>query len=79
VCVHQKFRGVPLTDRARVLSKGADGVRRLNMETVTCEHCGKVTPKKTAERLVVEGWTHYFCSERCKIQSGEQDEIEEDE
>jgi len=70
---------MPLTNRARVLSKGADGVRRLNMETVTCEHCGKVTPKKTAERLVVEGWTHSFCSERCKIQWGEQAEIEEDE
>jgi YHS domain-containing protein len=67
-----------LPDRARVLSKGADG-RRTIMETVTCEHCGKVTPKKTAERLVVEGWTHSFCSERCKIQWGEQDEIEEDD
>jgi hypothetical protein len=68
-----------LRDPARVLSKSADGVRRLIMETVTCEHCGKVTPKKTAERLVMEGWTHSFCSERCKIQWGEQVEIEEDE
>ena len=49
------------------------------METVTCEHCGKVTPKKSAEPLVAEGWTHFFCSERCKIQWGEQAEIEDDE
>jgi hypothetical protein len=31
------------------------------------------------ERLVVEDWTHHFCSERCKVQWGEQAEIEEDE
>jgi len=49
------------------------------METVACEHCGKVSPKETAERLVVEDCTHYFCSARCKIQWGEQGEIEEDE
>jgi len=49
------------------------------MESVACEHCGKVTPKKTAERLVLEGWTHYFCSERCKIQWSEQEEVEDDE
>ncbi len=48
-------------------------------ETITCEHCGKVAPKKSAERLVAEGWTHYFCSALCKIQWGEQAEIEEDE
>jgi YHS domain-containing protein len=49
------------------------------MDTVTCEHCGKVAPKQSADRVVVDGWTHYFCSPLCKIQWGEQDEIEEDE
>jgi YHS domain-containing protein len=49
------------------------------METVTCEHCGRVIPKKSAETLVAEAWTVYFCSERCKIQWGEQAEIEDDE
>jgi ribosomal protein L24E len=62
-----------------MLSKSADSLGRTIMQTVTCEHCGKVTPKKTAELIVVEDWAHYFCSERCKIQWGEQAEIEEDE
>jgi YHS domain-containing protein len=48
-------------------------------ETTTCEHCGKVITTKTAQRVVVEDWTHYFCSELCKIQWGELAEIEEDE
>jgi hypothetical protein len=48
-------------------------------QTTTCEHCGTVVPLAKAERLVVEDCTHYFCSERCKIQWGEMGEIEEDE
>ena len=48
-------------------------------QATTCEHCGTVIPLNTGEQLVVEGWTHNFCSERCKIQWGEQAEIEEDE
>ena len=48
-------------------------------QTTTCEHCGTVIPRDSAERVVVEDWTHYFCSERCKLQWGEQAEIEEDE
>jgi YHS domain-containing protein len=48
-------------------------------DTITCEHCGKVAPKSTAERIVAESWTHYFCSELCKIQWGEQAEIEDEE
>lgn len=48
-------------------------------DAVTCEHCGNPIVAGKAERLVAEGWTHYFCSERCKIQWGEQAEIEEDE
>ena len=48
-------------------------------QTTTCEHCGTVIGKEKAERIVVEDWTHYFCSERCKLQWGEQAEIEEDE
>ena len=47
--------------------------------TTTCEHCGTVVAKETAERIVVDDWTHYFCSERCKILWGEMAEIEEDE
>ena len=47
--------------------------------TVTCEHCGGVTTTDAAERIVLDDWTHYFCSERCKIQWGEQAEIEEEE
>jgi YHS domain-containing protein len=46
---------------------------------VTCEHCGTLTQKAAAERVVVEDWTHFFCSERCKLQWGEQDELHEDE
>jgi ribosomal protein S26 len=68
-----------LPNLARVLSRGANGLRRASMETITCEHCGKVTPKKSAEPVVAEGWTVYFCSERCKIQWGEQADIEDDE
>lgn len=48
-------------------------------QTTTCEHCGAVIVIAKAEQFVVEDWTHYFCSERCKIQWGEQAEIEEDE
>ena len=48
-------------------------------QTTTCEHCGAVVLRDRAERVVFEDWTHYFCSERCKIQWGEQAEIEEDE
>lgn len=47
-------------------------------QTTTCEHCGTVIPLDKAERLVVEDWTHYFCSERCKIQWGEMAEIEDE-
>ncbi len=47
-------------------------------ETVTCEHCGNLVAKQKAQRLVVEDWTHYFCSERCKLEWGEQGEIEEE-
>ena len=52
---------------------------KLMAQTTTCEHCGTVIAKDRAERLVVEDWTHYFCSPGCKIQWGEQAEIEEDE
>jgi YHS domain-containing protein len=48
-------------------------------ETVACEHCGKVAQKTATERVVVEDWVHYFCSEQCKLRWGEQAEIEEDE
>jgi YHS domain-containing protein len=48
-------------------------------QTTTCEHCGTVIPAHSAERVVADGWTHYFCSERCKIQWGAQAEIEEEE
>ena len=47
-------------------------------EATACEHCGKVILPGKAERVVVDNWTHYFCSERCKIQWGEADELEED-
>ena len=47
-------------------------------ETTTCEHCGNVTPMASAERVVIDNWTHYFCSERCKLIWAEQDEIEEE-
>ena len=48
-------------------------------QTTTCEHCGNATPAEKAERVVADGRTYYFCSELCKIQWGELDEIEEDE
>lgn len=48
-------------------------------EPKNCEHCGAVIPAGTAETLVVDDWTHYFCSERCKLRWGEQGEIEEEE
>jgi endogenous inhibitor of DNA gyrase (YacG/DUF329 family) len=48
-------------------------------QTTTCEHCGKVITTDEADRFVVDDWTHYFCSERCKIQWGEQGEIEEED
>lgn len=48
-------------------------------EATTCEHCGKAIPPGTAERVVVDNWTHCFCSERCKLQWGEEGEIEEEE
>ena len=48
------------------------------VQSTTCEHCGRVIARDKAEVLVVEDWTHYFCSENCKIQWGEQAEIEED-
>jgi hypothetical protein len=53
--------------------------RRMMAQTATCEHCGTVIPRERAERFIVEDWTHYFCSERCKLQWGEQGEIEEEE
>jgi YHS domain-containing protein len=48
-------------------------------QATTCEHCGAVTDTNTVHRIVVEDWPHYFCSERCKVQWGEQAEIEEEE
>ena len=48
-------------------------------ETTSCEHCGNVVPIARAERVVIDAWTHYFCSERCKLQWGEQGELEEEE
>jgi hypothetical protein len=48
-------------------------------ETTTCEHCGLVVPIAKAERVVADDWTHYFCSERCKILWGEQGELEPEE
>ena len=48
-------------------------------QATRCEHCGTVVPIVKAERVVVDDWTHYFCSERCKILWGEQAELEEDE
>ena len=48
-------------------------------QTTPCEHCGSVTPVDQAESVIADGWTHYFCSERCKIQWGELAEIEEEE
>jgi len=48
-------------------------------QTTTCEQCGTVIPVTQTERLVVEDWTHYFCSERCKIQWGEMVANEEEE
>jgi len=47
--------------------------------TTTCEHCGVVISTDKAEQIIVEDWTHYFCSERCKLQWGEQAELEEEE
>jgi len=47
-------------------------------QTTTCEHCGTVIPTATAACLVVEDWTHYFCSERCKIRWGEAVDNEEE-
>jgi len=46
--------------------------------TTVCEQCGTVIDTTTAECLVVDDWTHYFCSERCKIQWGEQIELEDE-
>ncbi|MCK6555923.1 hypothetical protein L6Q96_15310 [Candidatus Binatia bacterium] len=51
-------------------------------EPKNCEHCGAAIPAETAESpeiVVVDNWTHYFCSERCKLRWGEQGEIEEEE
>ncbi len=47
--------------------------------TVPCEHCGNVVAMDKAEQLIVEDWTHYFCSELCKIQWGELAELEREE
>lgn len=48
-------------------------------DLVSCEHCGLPVPKERAEVVVVESWPHFFCSERCKIEWGELDEIEDEE
>lgn len=48
-------------------------------QPTNCEHCDAVIPADAAESVVVDNWTHYFCSERCKLQWGEQGEIEEEE
>lgn len=48
-------------------------------DSVLCEHCGRMTPARAAEIIVVEDWPHYFCSAACKIEWGEQAEIEDDE
>ncbi|MFQ5665018.1 MAG: hypothetical protein ACE5I7_01170 [Candidatus Binatia bacterium] len=48
-------------------------------ETTTCEQCGTVITTDTVHRVVVEDWIHYFCSERCKIEWGEEPEIEDEE
>ena len=47
--------------------------------SVPCEQCGNVTPIEKAERLIIEDRTHYFCSERCKIQWGEQPDVVDEE
>lgn len=47
--------------------------------TTTCEQCGTVIPIQAAERIVVEDWTPYVCSERRKLQGSEPAEIEEEE
>jgi YHS domain-containing protein len=49
------------------------------VDDITCEHCGLVVPAGKTARAVAEGWTFYFCSERCKIQWGERGEVEEEE
>jgi endogenous inhibitor of DNA gyrase (YacG/DUF329 family) len=48
-------------------------------EATICEYCGAVVASAPAESIVVESVTHTFCSERCKLQWGEQVELEEDE
>jgi YHS domain-containing protein len=47
-------------------------------DTKTCEHCGAVVLDSAPERVVVDGRSYYFCSEGCKLQWGEQGEIEDD-
>lgn len=48
-------------------------------DSVACEHCGKPVQRRTAEVEMVEDWAHYFCSEACKINWGEQAPLEIDD
>jgi hypothetical protein len=47
--------------------------------TVECEYCGKPVRHDTALVETVDEWSHYFCSEACKIGWGEQAPLEAEE
>ena len=47
--------------------------------SVLCEYCGKPVQQEHAIVETVEEWSHYFCSEICKIAWGEQSALEAEE
>jgi ribosomal protein L24E len=49
-------------------------------DTLTCEYCGRpVSREQALIETVDDAWTHYFCSEACKIACGEQGPLEADD
>jgi hypothetical protein len=47
--------------------------------SVACEYCGKPVQPEKAVVETVEEWSHYFCSEECKVAGGEQSALEAEE
>jgi hypothetical protein len=47
--------------------------------TVACEYCEKPVQREHAVVDAIEEWSHYFCSEACKLAWEEQSALEADE
>jgi hypothetical protein len=47
--------------------------------SVACEHCGNPVLRERAVVETTDDWSHYFCSEACKLAWQEQTDLEVEE